>query len=122
MAFKMRKSPMQRNFGVGSPAKGLVRGIGPHNPAHKAVGDDSDAAHNLEEFKKLDPPKPKPKNPFEQETSPLESGFIDDLKEGFTKVKKTIKNIPKNIKKKYKEYEDKELVRQMNAGKTGTSR
>ena len=68
MAFKMKSgSPFQRNFGVGkSPAKGLVRGIGPHNPAHKAVGDDSNAAHELEEFKKLDPPKPKRKSIFDK--------------------------------------------------------
>ena len=53
-------------LGMKSPAKNKVRGIGPHNPAHDTVGDSSDAAHNTEEFKKLDPPKPKPKNPFEQ--------------------------------------------------------
>ncbi len=114
----MKKSPMQRNFGVGSPAKGLVRGLGPHNPAHKAVGDDSDAAHNLEEFKKLDPPKPERKNPFEQETSPNKNKITKKIK----KVTKTIKNIPKNIKKKYKEYEDKKLVEQMTRGRTGVTR
>ena len=122
MAFKMKKSPMQRNFGIGSPAKHRIRGIGPHNPAHDTVGDFSDAAHNLEEFKKLDPPKPKPKNPFEQETSPLESDFVKNLKEGFTNVKKSIKNLPKNIKKKYKEREEKDFAKQMRRGSMGTSR
>ena len=34
-----------------SPFKDIIRGLGPHNPGHKAAGDDSDAAHGTDAFK-----------------------------------------------------------------------
>ena len=35
-----------------SALKGIIRALGPHNPAHRAIGDDSDAAHDTPEFQK----------------------------------------------------------------------
>jgi len=34
-----------------SPFKDIIRGLGPHNPGHKAAGDDSNAAHGTDAFK-----------------------------------------------------------------------
>ena len=95
-------------LGMKTPAKHKIRSIGPHNPAHDTVGDFSDAAHNNEEFKKLDPPKPKPKNPFEQETSPAKNK--PDYREEFAKkqakgMRKAVKGVvrafgTRNLKKK----------------------
>ena len=36
-----------------SPFKDIIRGLGPHNPGHKAAGDDSDAAHSTDAFKNV---------------------------------------------------------------------
>ena len=40
-----------KKFCSKSPFKGIIRGLGPHNPGHKAAGDDSDAAHGTDAFK-----------------------------------------------------------------------
>ena len=44
-------SKFSEKFVSKSPFKDLIRGLGPHNPGHKAAGDDSDAAHGTDAFK-----------------------------------------------------------------------
>ena len=53
MAYKRPPFPMHEGTSPHKSAlKDIVRGIGPHNPAHRAIGDESDAAHDTPEFQK----------------------------------------------------------------------
>ena len=46
-------SRFSKKFCAKSPFKDIIRGLGPHNPGHKAAGDDSDAAHSTDAFKNV---------------------------------------------------------------------
>jgi hypothetical protein len=46
-------SRFSKKFMGKSPFKDIIRGLGPHNPGHKAAGDDSDAAHGTDAFKNV---------------------------------------------------------------------
>ena len=72
MAFKMKGPTFFK-----SALKNIIRGLGPHNPAHEAVGDNSDTAHSRPDF--ADKPKPPPPSPW------------DDIEEEEVEVKEEIK-------------------------------
>ena len=114
----MQRNFFQRALGLGKKSKRTRTATGGAGGFVSAVGQAPAATQGAGSFVSALGMK----TPAKQEESPLESGFVDDLNKGFTSVKKTIKYIPKNIKKKYKEKEAKELERQMNAGSRGSWR